>query len=178
VKRKLIITAAGSGRVLDTVTLTDAGDVEYDNGAGEALLGAQLGDGGTVAVEAFARLDGWSNGYVSIAGDPPAPRTTGDKVTTEESDLPVDDAGDVQLAEGWVPPVPNVLLDLTEAGSDRKLRAYWVRGEGAAKIGWGKAGDFAACVSHLGKYVGDPEGLCAEYHKAATGNWPGKNRGH
>lgn len=102
----------------------------------------------------------------------------GAPVVVEESDRPVDDAGDVILAEGWTPQVPNVVADLAEAGSDRKLRAYWVRGEGAAKIGWGKAGDFAACVSHLGKYVSDPEGLCAEYHKAATGKWPGKNRGH
>jgi hypothetical protein len=173
VKRRLVVTAAVSGRVLDTVTLTDGGDVEYDTGVAEALLAGRLGDGGTAAAEAFAQLDGWSNGAVSIAGDPPAPRTTGATVGTEETDRPVDDAGDVVLAEGWVPPVPSVLLDLREAGSDRKLRAYWVRGEGAAKIAWNTGGDFTRCVSHLGKYVSDPEGLCAEYHKAATGMWPG-----
>lgn len=97
---------------------------------------------------------------------------------TVEADRVVDDAGDVILAEGWVPPVPNVLADLREAGADRKLRKYWVKGDGAATIGWGTDGDFTRCVSHLGKYVTDPEGLCAEYHKAATGEWPGKNRGH
>jgi hypothetical protein len=96
----------------------------------------------------------------------------GGTVGTEEADRVVDDAGDVMLAEGWVPPVPNVLMDLREAGGDRKLRAYWVRGEGAGKINWGSDGDFTRCVSHLGKYVGDPQGLCAEYHKAATGKWP------
>jgi hypothetical protein len=98
----------------------------------------------------------------------------GGNVDTEETDRLVDDAGDVLLEAGWVPPVPNVLVDLREAGSDRKLRAYWVRGEGAGKIGWKTDGDFTRCVSHLGKYVTDPEGLCAEYHKAATGEWPGK----
>lgn len=97
----------------------------------------------------------------------------GGKVT-EETDRPVDDAGDVLLEDGWVPTVPNVLMTLEAAGSDRKLRKYWVRGEGAAKIGWGKPGDFDTCVTHLGKYVSDPKGLCAEYHKAATGEWPGK----
>lgn len=111
-----------------------------------------------------------------IGGD--TTRKEKETVDTDEADRPVDDAGDVVLAEGWTPPVPNVLADLREAGGDRKLRAYWVRGEGAAKIGWGKDGDFTSCVSHLGKYVSDPEGLCAEYHKAATGQWPGKNRGH
>lgn len=102
----------------------------------------------------------------------------GEPAATKESDPPVDDAGDVILAEGWVPPVPNVLADLREAGGDRKLRKYWVKGEGAAKVGWGTDGDFGRCVTHLGKYVTDPEGLCAEYHKAATGKWPGKGKGH
>lgn len=98
----------------------------------------------------------------------------GGTVDTEEADRIVDDAGDVILAEGWVPPVPNILATLEVAGSDRKLRKYWVRGEGAAKINWGHPGDFDTCVAHLGKYVEDPKGLCAEYHKAATGEWPGK----
>lgn len=97
---------------------------------------------------------------------------------TREAGRLVDDAGDVILDAGWIPPVPSVLVDLREAGSDRRLRKYWVSGDGATKIGWGAAGDFGRCVSHLGKYVSDPEGLCAEYHKAATGQWPGKGRDH
>jgi hypothetical protein len=177
--KRLTVTSVASGAVLDTVTLTDAGAVEYATGAAESMLAGRLGDDSDRAGEAFDRLHGWSNGYVSCAGDPPPAPRTGDAVdATTEADRVVDDAGDVLLEAGWVPPVPNVLADLREAGSDRKLRAYWVRGEGAAKIGWGKAGDFASCVSHLGKYVTDPEGLCAEYHKAATGEWPGKKRGH
>jgi len=55
-----------------------------------------------------------------------------------------------------------------------KLRAYWTRGPGAAKIGWGSGGDFLRCVAQLGKYVSDPKGLCNVYHTAATGNPPGK----
>lgn len=62
--------------------------------------------------------------------------------------------------------------------SDAKLREHWVHGEGAAKIRWGTGGDFDRCVRQLRKYVRDPEGLCAEYHKEATGVWPGAKKGH
>ncbi|MEU2013095.1 hypothetical protein [Nocardia sp. NPDC019302] len=40
------------------------------------------------------------------------------------------------------------------------------------KIKWGTGGDFDRCVRHLGKYVKDPKGLCAEYHHEALGIWP------
>lgn len=62
--------------------------------------------------------------------------------------------------------------DVNAPGGGHDLRNYWVRGEGAVKIGWGTDGSFARCVSHLGKHVKNPQGLCAEYHKAATGEWP------
>jgi hypothetical protein len=53
------------------------------------------------------------------------------------------------------------------------LKAYWTHGEGAAKIGWGTDGSFDRCVALLTKYFPtDPKGLCANLHKAATGEWP------
>lgn len=55
-----------------------------------------------------------------------------------------------------------------------RLKEYWVHGEGAAKIRWGEPGDFNRCVSHLGKYVVDPKGLCNTYHEAALGVAPGQ----
>jgi 2'-5' RNA ligase len=56
-----------------------------------------------------------------------------------------------------------------------KLRAYWTRGEGAAKIKWGAPGDFKRCVKHMRKYVGArAEGLCNIYHRSALGVAPGK----
>lgn len=70
------------------------------------------------------------------------------------------------------------MADSPRPGSDRQLRHYWVRGEGAAKIVWGTEGSFRRCVTHLGKYVANPEGLCAEYHHEATGEWPGKKNHH
>lgn len=62
--------------------------------------------------------------------------------------------------------------DVNKPGGSHNLRDYWVRGEGAAKIGWGTDGSFARCVAQLGKHVKNPQGLCAEYHHAATGEWP------
>ena len=56
--------------------------------------------------------------------------------------------------------------------NDRGLRNYWIRGAGAAKIRWGTDGSFDRCVRQLGKHVRNPQGLCAEYHKEATGEWP------
>ena len=56
----------------------------------------------------------------------------------------------------------------------RNLKRYWTKGPGAAKIAWGTPGDFKRCVTHLGKYVRDPEGLCNTYHQAAVGAPPGK----
>lgn len=90
----------------------------------------------------------------------------------------------VTFGDDGHPVVPNVLWDWRESlarerdvnlpggGDGHNLREYWVRGEGAAKIGWGTDGSFARCVTQLSEYVKDPEGLCAEYHKAATGEWP------
>lgn len=57
-----------------------------------------------------------------------------------------------------------------------RLMNYWAFGEGAAKIGgWGKPGDYDACVVELGKHVepGIVHGLCANLHHRATGAWPG-----
>lgn len=58
-----------------------------------------------------------------------------------------------------------------------RIRRYWVRGKGAAKIRWGVPGDFNRCRSQLVKYVQNPEwlaGLCANMHKEALGVWPGQ----
>lgn len=142
-----------SGNPLDTIGVTDR-QITYVTEAARPVVDAYAAaytGAGLPLTWLVDELDGWSDGRVELRGSP------------------------IVLEAGWVPPVPSVLLNLAEAVSDRKLRRYWTRGEGAAKIGWGRHGDFATCVTHLGKYVHDPEGLCAEYHKAATGEWPGKN---
>lgn len=59
---------------------------------------------------------------------------------------------------------------LEDSPEGHKLWAYWVRGEGAAKIGWGEPDDYAHCLIELGKYTpAGAHGLCAEMHIAATG---------
>ena len=59
--------------------------------------------------------------------------------------------------------------------STERLHKYWVHGEGAAKIGWGKPGDFDRCVTELGKYIRDPQGYCNLAHHAATGQYPAQH---
>ena len=65
---------------------------------------------------------------------------------------------------------------LTHPVDTDRLRDYWVRGPGAAKIGWGTPGDFNRCRLQLGKYV-KPQylaGYCANRHFDALGFWPGR----
>lgn len=72
---------------------------------------------------------------------------------------------------GWIThPVPTA-----------RIRRYWTRGKGAAKIKWGAPGDFNRCRRQLAKYIKNPQwlaGACANMHKEALGIWPGQHRGH
>ena len=68
---------------------------------------------------------------------------------------------------------------LTHPIDTDRLRDYWVRGVGAAKIGWGMPGDFNRCRALLAEYI-QPRflaGYCANRHKDALGFWPGEHRG-
>jgi hypothetical protein len=57
-----------------------------------------------------------------------------------------------------------------------RLVAYWAKGPGAAKIQWGKPGDFARCQKQMvGKVPPQMiDGFCSNLHKIATGARPGK----
>lgn len=69
---------------------------------------------------------------------------------------------------------------ITNPEDTARIRRYWVRGKGAAKIKWGVPGDFNRCRAQLGKYVQRPDwlaGLCANMHKEAIGVWPGREGG-
>ena len=65
---------------------------------------------------------------------------------------------------------------LTHPVDTERLRRYWTKGKGAAKIRWGTPGDFNRCRSQLAKYVKPIylNGYCANRHYDATGFWPGK----
>lgn len=67
---------------------------------------------------------------------------------------------------------------ITHPTATARIRRYWVRGKGAAKIRWGVPGDFNRCRRQLVKYVQNPDwlaGLCANMHKEALGFWPGEH---
>lgn len=66
---------------------------------------------------------------------------------------------------------------LTHPVDTDRLRDYWVRGKGAAKIGWGAPGDFNRCRTHLAPYVKPQHlsGYCANRHYDALGFWPGQH---
>jgi hypothetical protein len=66
---------------------------------------------------------------------------------------------------------------LTHPVDTDRLRDYWVRGPGAAKIGWGTPGDFNRCRINVAEYV-KPQylsGYCANRHYDALGFWPGEH---
>lgn len=98
---------------------------------------------------------------------------------------PVGDTRDVDVDADNEIIVPNILLDLRDyvetfrregrvelPGVGHNLRDYWIAGKGAAKIRWGTEGSMKRCIRHLREYVHDPGGLCATYHRMATGEWP------
>ena len=64
-------------------------------------------------------------------------------------------------------------LDRNRGGAE-KLRRYWTRGKGAAKIRWGTPGDWTRCVRLLSKYMGPrAKGYCQLRHKEVTGVYTG-----
>jgi 8-oxo-dGTP pyrophosphatase MutT (NUDIX family) len=65
---------------------------------------------------------------------------------------------------------------LTHPVDTDRLRDYWVRGPGAAKIGWGTPDDFYRCEANVAEYVKPQyiKGYCANRHYDALGYWPGQ----
>jgi 8-oxo-dGTP pyrophosphatase MutT (NUDIX family) len=66
---------------------------------------------------------------------------------------------------------------LTHPVDTDRLRDYWVRGPGAAKIAWGTPGDFNRCRINVAEYVKPQHlnGYCANRHYDALGFWPGEH---
>ena len=70
--------------------------------------------------------------------------------------------------------VPGVADTPSDIAAARRLRRYWLRGPGAAKIRWNTPGDWTRCVRHLSKYMGPrAKGYCQNLHKSATGVYTG-----
>lgn len=62
--KTLEVTDVGSGEVLDLVTLSIDGHLDYDTGRAESMFRTLI-DGGMSESEAFEMRTGWSNGYVA-----------------------------------------------------------------------------------------------------------------
>ncbi|GAS98810.1 Gp8 [Mycolicibacterium canariasense] len=115
--------------------------------------------------EAAARLDAALTAAQEAVGDPPPPPTPADEV----DEL-------LMRAE---------LVAAVGPGSQMpaQFKKYWLGGAGAAKIGWGRSGDFDRCRKLINakimengqKPLPDHEisGLCASLHREATGARPG-----
>jgi len=97
--------------------------------------------------------------YDELGEDPP------ENIATSAEDLD-EFAAKTEDGPGW----------LTHPVDTERLRTYWTRGKGAAKIRWGTSGDFNRCRSQLAKYVKAQylNGYCANRHYDATGFWPGR----
>lgn len=96
----------------------------------------------------------------------------GDDATVASADCPdCDDDLDVGVLAASPPATTRM---------PSKLKNYWARGEGAAKIRWGVGGDFNRCRRQLAKYLRPDQvsGACANLHKIATGTWPGRKTKH
>jgi hypothetical protein len=116
-------------------------------------------------------------------------------VTDEDMQMPIEAIEaehDDNFEEMWEPE-EEIILILVEAQTDvtllaaggldrnrgnaEKLRRYWTRGKGAAKIRWGTGGDWTRCVRYLSKYLGPrAKGYCALRHKEVTGLWTGDKK--
>jgi hypothetical protein len=70
--------------------------------------------------------------------------------------------------------IPGVADTPSDIAAARRLRRYWLRGPGAAKIRWNTPGDWTRCTKHLMKYMGPrAKGYCQNLHKSATGVYTG-----
>lgn len=117
------------------------------------------------AADLVARRDAALTAARAAVGDPPAPLTPAERVEELLS-----------------------VHSLTAAVSTMpaQFKKYWLSPESG--VGWGTAGDFDRCVKLLNakvvengnKPLSDREvrGACANLHREATGQYPGKNKGH
>lgn len=70
--------------------------------------------------------------------------------------------------------IPGIADTPGDVAAARRLRNYWLRGRGAAKIRWNTPGDWTRCTRHLSKYMGiRARGYCQNLHKSATGLYTG-----
>lgn len=144
----------------------DSASFEMDEDA-EAVVfsSARIRAACIVSIPAFAEA------YVALGPAPEGFFDGGEPVAEEgenEALVAADIApGKTEDGPGW----------LTHPVDTDRLRDYWTKGAGAAKIGWGSPGDFNRCRINLAEYI-KPQylsGYCANRHYDALGTWPGQH---
>lgn len=119
--------------------------------------------------------------YKTLGEDPPEAIAAAAQEGEEMEAQAAFEAALNDIAERFIDVAPGRTEDgpgwLTHPVDTDRLRDYWVRGAGAAKIGWGTPGDFNRCRTLLAPYV-KPQylsGYCANRHYDALGFWPGQH---
>lgn len=132
----------------------------------EALARARKG-----LIAAYAKIDEEPPESLVAAAFPPVEVTEASPERAARLDADIEAfAPGTKDGPGWV----------TNPKETQRLRTYWTKGKGAAKIRWGAPGDFNRCRKQLAKYVPNPHflaGTCSNLHKVALGVWPGQESG-
>lgn len=143
------------------------GVVEAINGGTATVIEDSDGDQGGESFQVPLADLFPAGGKQPPVGDKQQPPVGGKQPAKAASDPDDDFAAGTRDGPGW----------LTNPRDSQRLRNYWTRGAGAAKIRWGVPGDFNRCRRQLAKYVPNPQwlaGTCANLHKVAIGVWPGQ----
>lgn len=92
-----------------------------------------------------------------------------------------DDENDAEGGEGGESKAgaPGVADTPSDQEAVRRLKRWYLRGEGAARIRWGTEGSFRRCLSIAREHMDEQraKGFCANLYHEATGRWPGRPRG-
>lgn len=140
---------------------------------GDFCVHADCGDPATVEVELESHISGmFCDAHASTALDDWEKETGNEELASaaREALEALVAAPGTHDGPGWV----------THPKATERIRRYWVRGKGAAKIRWGMPGDFNRCRKQLAKYIKNPAwlaGACANMHKEAILLWPGQEDG-
>ena len=143
-----------------------AGRIDQTDGPPEAIASARK-----ALIAAYAKLDEDPPESLVAAAFPPVEITeaSAERAATLDAQIEAFAPG-TKDGPGWV----------TNPKDTQRLRTYWTKGKGAAKIRWGVPGDFNRCRKQLAKYVPNPHylaGTCSNLHKVALGVWPGQETG-
>lgn len=161
---------------LDDVTAEYSPHVGDEEGPPDALI-----TDGRIAGATLCAIPAFQEAYVALGEGPDdfnAPKPGEDPGEVEDDDLDEEYRALVASAMAeFAPGTKDGPGWVTHPKATSRIRAYWTRGKGAAKIKWGLPNDFYRCRNQLRKYVQNPDwlnGLCANMHKEVLGVWPGQ----